>query len=291
VISSFGDRIELGVYPCHSRFGRVVNFSGPEALVSLVSEEVGPGPTHIVLAGDFRALAEGFGDTLVIGRDFVSSGCYRWGLDPDRRYRSELDGPWAQAGAGATIQAKLGGNLGALRSALALAAPPKSLPFLLEADGELAGGFDSPTEREMAARFRSGLDEFARGRPLEGAARLRGLGFGLTPSGDDFLLGYLSGLQAWKALGLGEGSGLAEALFLASLGENPFTNTALRAARAGSFPGHVKRLLEALVMGGELETREATLGLLSHGETSGADFAAGLWTALQERTDRCRQTA
>jgi hypothetical protein len=48
---SVGDQIESGNYRFHSRFNRVVNFERQGRLVSVVDEQIGPGPLNIVLRG------------------------------------------------------------------------------------------------------------------------------------------------------------------------------------------------------------------------------------------------
>lgn len=109
----------------------------------------------------------------------------------------------------------------------------------------------------------------------KGSRRLAGLGGGLTPAGDDFLAGVM--LWAWLAHPTPQR--LGHSIVEAAAGKTTRLSAAfLRAAERGHCSDAWHRLLAALAKGGEEDLAQATLEVLSHGHTSGADVLAGfLW--------------
>jgi hypothetical protein len=123
----------------------------------------------------------------------------------------------------------------------------------------------------------------------ESAALLAGLGPGLTPAGDDYLVGLMAGLRLWPAL-LGH-SGLSpdeacSILLEAAEGRTTLLSRAfLRSARQGLFGEAWHELLAELAgnaneegeeRGEAIGMRRAAGRILSSGATSGADGLAGL---------------
>jgi hypothetical protein len=113
---------------------------------------------------------------------------------------------------------------------------------------------------------------------------LIGLGAGLTPSGDDLLVGYLAGL--WCTVQ----DGTKRAQFISSLGEtiihlsnktNDISRTYLYHAARGQVSSRLADLAEAICRGGHprhlLETAETAMSV---GHTSGMDAVSGLMVAL-----------
>jgi hypothetical protein len=118
----------------------------------------------------------------------------------------------------------------------------------------------------------------------EFAAGLIGLGPGLTPSGDDFLVGYLTGLQMV--------AGKDEALkaFLTRLGKsiihssrltNDISRTYLFHAAQGQVSGRLLALAEAIASAAEPSVLlGAAENLMKIGESSGMDTLTGLLIGL-----------
>lgn len=103
---------------------------------------------------------------------------------------------------------------------------------------------------------------------------LAGLGLGLTPAGDDFLLGVLLGL--WAA-GPGEQDREWGEMLVETAVPRTTTLSAawLRAAARGESGEHWHELVKALVQGSETAVRAAAAKILGIGETSGAAALAG----------------
>jgi hypothetical protein len=109
----------------------------------------------------------------------------------------------------------------------------------------------------------------------EATRLLAGLGPGLTPAGDDYLLGIMA------ALGLIGRSNLAQEIAEAALPRTTLLSGAfLRAAEKGLFAEEWHRLVEALLQGKEQATAEACERLSHWGATSGRAALAGFSAIL-----------
>jgi hypothetical protein len=110
-----------------------------------------------------------------------------------------------------------------------------------------------------------------------GAARLAGLGAGLTPAGDDWLVG---GLLAIWARGP-ENAALADTIARAAMPRTtPFSASLIRAAARGECSPHWHTLLDSLTAGDTAALYAAAGAIIQQGHTSGADALAGWIMAL-----------
>lgn len=140
-------------------------------------------------------------------------------------------------------------------------------------------------------RFASAIDTLVRAsRDRDRAAAetsvqaLVGLGGGLTPAGDDVLVGFLAGLLA----GAGEDAGRADwAGALASMmrarerATTDISRSYIVLAARGQFSGSLSRLAEVICTGaGGEEVRRAAGIVFQTGHTSGMDAATGLLAGL-----------
>ncbi len=161
----------------------------------------------------------------------------------------------------------------------------------------LCGGFPPPTRlgewlareaRELAGGVRAGNVD----RAGCAAARMVGLGAGLTPAGDDFLCGFLAAL--WCA----SGEGSQERNFAVEWGETltarleattAVSATCLECAIAGCFPGAVFALADAFAGRhpglAHAGARAALDRLCARGHSSGMDTATGFLFGLRLRAD------
>ncbi len=119
----------------------------------------------------------------------------------------------------------------------------------------------------------------------EASQNLLGLGPGLTPSGDDFLVGVLAGLhcydltakqqtylQTWRAW-------LAQK---AARKTHPVAATYLKHACLGAFSEHLHKIVQALCLASPQKLIEyAAKNMLDFGATSGADTLYGLLASMR----------
>ncbi|MBI4350784.1 MAG: DUF2877 domain-containing protein [Elusimicrobia bacterium] len=271
---SYGDSIPEGDYRLHSAFANALNFRKGRIVVSLVPPRTGAGPFNLVL----KQLPQG------AARLRASRFCFyvdenRLPKEPAALYSSDIPALDPSPG---TVRA----NAGALAGILARKAPPKSLAFIF--NPELEAGFSRVFERQLLARFKKAVAYFREGDHARGVKTMRGLGLGLTPSGDDFISGLLTGYNfarltlrsdAEARQDVKEGL-LVERLFFYAEGNNLISNVSLRAAYEGKVNAKVRRLLEALAGTDRKELEAAAAAALKTGHTSGADFCAGLVFAL-----------
>jgi len=146
----------------------------------------------------------------------------------------------------------------------------------------LCGGAASIVAR-MAAACRNRVPAEAG----QAASMLIGLGEGLTPAGDDFLVGLVAALRS----GTGDDSrstalvaAITAPMVAAHERTTPFAAQALMFAARGHFDAIVARTLEALIA--EVDDRAFVRALeesLTIGATSGADLVTGMLVGLRAR--------
>lgn len=114
---------------------------------------------------------------------------------------------------------------------------------------------------------------------LDGARRLAGLGAGLTPAGDDFLMGVIFAL--WSTRSEAEASSLAIAIADAAVPRTTALSGAwLRAAARGEAAQPWHDLINRLARPNPSSVNDALARIISIGHSSGADALAGFATAL-----------
>ena len=268
MLLSIGDKIQQGTYKIHSKFNRVVNFINSDSIVFLVDKEIGGGPLSIVISGvnfdEVHAL-EVKQESVVLNRinlDF-QEGLY---------YRSDID--FEQWDFNTFHK-----NLIIFEELLIQIAHPMSLAFLL--DESRIENFRSGFERGFVDQITNGVKKINNGDIINGIKMLKGCGFGLTPSGDDFIAGLLIGLNLIHKLTGRESGDLIRNIYEVSKGENVFSNTFLRLARDGLLFERMKKLLSAILYKGENEILRCIEMIFSIGESSGADLCTGFFLTVQ----------
>lgn len=254
---SIGDEVRAGTYRLHSRFRRAVNYTDGRRLVSVVGEEIGAGPLNIVV----RRIPRRNSEILEIDNDLLAEA---------RRFQSGLED-------GCTNSETLRLNLNTLQRVLVEESHPKSLAFLL--DERRIRNFRSGFERAVAGQVCAGVSLLP---SVAGVRQLAGLGFGLTPSGDDFIAGMLIALNI-----LGQPRRLIRTLGQAAMGDNDLSNAFLRLAREGRMTEKQQELVSALLHRGRAEVKAAARRVLAVGETSGADWAVGFVMTAKSGVVEC----
>lgn len=137
---------------------------------------------------------------------------------------------------------------------------------------------------EKAAQTVPALIDATRNFQVDGAitaiSPLIGLGPGLTPSGDDFIVGYLAGL--WSTAGSDSSrlrfmSSLGSWLSQAADGTNAISRTYMKSAVNGNVSEPITALAQRIGQAKSMDgVREATRTALQVGNTSGTDGVLGL---------------
>lgn len=121
-------------------------------------------------------------------------------------------------------------------------------------------------------------------RLIENVSQLVGLGFGLTPTGDDILIGLMAGLQINKVMNTinQERSNAINSAVLKCRGKtNQISRKYLQFAAAGYYSAYLIDLLKAVCSAGTLgDVKGAAEKVASTGHTSGTDTLLGFLAAL-----------
>jgi hypothetical protein len=275
---AFMDMIEDGTFEgvVHSVFHKALNMqcriSGD--LYTLVAGDLDDGPCTIVVdAPDFLTLGIEPGAKAV-----AASGTLRIA----DRIAVSIAGaaPWQMA---ATPRAcddhRLRESLQAARA-------------LLEDHGRRGGMMEAPecsaVSRAITEMLRSSsnllVDALRRDdgpTALRHAARLIGLGPGLTPSGDDFLVGLLAALRAGRTVSPAVRAFCVDVAEMARVSTNPISYAAIRKAAQGEVRETIALLLLHLCGHTQGSLQPALDQVLAIGSSSGTDIAWGIMRGLE----------
>jgi hypothetical protein len=276
---TIGDMVEIGRYNLHAQFSRAAGFVGDGGLVTLGTRAMDDGPLNIVIP----TLPQGLTrldvrtDTIVYhGRDVGF-----WNRRDGTIYDSAITG----FPPGASAVQRIKENGAALRDFLGQCGHPSSPRYLWTNE---APRFDCEQfEQAVALRIRAGAGAIRAGRWIAGTRSLRGVGIGLTPTGDDFLVGVVFGLHlAARAMGADAQSAVDlicdEALRGLQIRREPIIQGMYRMARQARAFQSLKDLLTAVVWRRADGVVPCARRVFSVGETSGTDLVAGLVWAIEE---------
>ncbi len=266
---SIGDLVQDGTYRVHSRFHRTVNFTDGWRLITVLSRGMDAGPMNVVVKGFDSARAEALqverGAVTLDGvcLPFDDRLVYLSGIRLDHRDRRRVRGGTASLGA-----------------FLVQFSPEKSLAFLL--DYERLWSLNEGFERNLGRHMSQCVKDILYWNRMRGVERLKGCGIGLTPAGDDFIAGFLLGLNVLGLLGVGDWSETRRGVLETALSGNTLTDTSLYLAHEGRVFESMKLLIAALAKGSAADIRLSADRLLAIGATSGADLGVGFYLTLRE---------
>jgi hypothetical protein len=267
-ILSFGDCIIPGEYCLHSRFTSVVNYSFDNNLLSIVSKKIESGPVNIVVDDIVQFLK----DEIVINSRRLLCNAFVYGLEERLEYNSEIS-------RNVIADLKIETVINMLLPLLVENAPDLSLAFVF--DESRKKYFKSSFERYFINRFSAGIEELRAGNAVECAEMINGLGFGLTPSGDDFIAGMLCALCLLQEItGKENLASLRQNIFKAAESVNIISLNAMKMAADGRFGENFKNMVSALAQNDERKLCQAVHKILNTGATSGADMLTGFLCAF-----------
>ena len=246
----------------HSKFSNAVNLVlSDNDLVSIVTDKVGGGPNNIVLNVQdmsFINVVKWNKSYLMINGELLLRNTVKV-YSPflsihDVRISDFLTG------------------LNFFERLLIKNAPPLSAAFLL--DDRRKNFFITPFEKNLRISIRNTVDKFLEG-DLSAIGKLKGLGFGLTPQGDDLIDGFVSALVVYEFITKENTNILRNKIFSVAETSNLISNTFLRYAVKGMFYQRIKELIEAVALNDKDKIINSTEKLLNIGETSGSDIGTG----------------
>lgn len=272
----------------HSVFRRVLNVEMPalpgavDNLYSLGRQDVPPSPAMLVT--DLRRAFFGVspGDEIRIRPDLIEVGEYRIAIPAALPL-------WRQSPHTCVALADeetLEGYFSNIAAVLLQRVPwpqPSSLLLLAgrqaRRDDPFGKAFQTGVEA-LEAWGQAALGASPPTPPIQEAARLLGLGAGLTPSGDDYLSGVLTGLGQFPGA-----AGLLESMRKAVKANLSRTNRLsqhfLAYAMAGYWGRLEDQLVAALCAGDRPGYLAAAEALAAYGSSSGMDEMLGLRTGLR----------
>ncbi len=296
----------------HSAFNRVLNYADEEGrILSLVLPEIGGGPGHVIVkrlpepAPALVVLNEG---ELIVGEETVRLGdqpefdpypdVWEWPSSETIRKGVANILPLFPSGSPVfLLERKPGG-----RSATALPArggfgngragppdpPEQGVSRTGSGESGACGARALPAERSgmdfnraLYAELEKGAGSLVSGDVEAGARTLKGLGPGLTPTGDDILCGFLWALALADRIRRERFKETRGTILEIARGENLIVNHFLTAAANGLFFDRFKCFVEAFLNGDAPRIRSAFTPLLDIGETSGADTVVGFIMGLE----------
>ena len=271
-------------------FERCIYLRSGDAFVCIGGPDIGNGPiTLIGSLGVLPALKTAAGQVAVIRGECITIGnSVRFALD-----HSKL---WCPSGWPTCPPPDRLLDIGAvLRLRIATGAPQEGLARCVISGSETSGCLPPlmRVARPRIARFERWMSSLldARHAPVtesrEAVEGLIGLGPGLTPSGDDFLVGALAVLDA-----VGEHEAreaMARAILEALPGlTTPLSACFLRAAAAGHVGENLHQVV-SLLIAGKVDAAIAVAEEIGH--SSGWDMVAGILTTLGIAATRRRAPA
>ncbi|WP_172839187.1 DUF2877 domain-containing protein [Thermanaeromonas toyohensis] len=264
----------------HSVFDRAINLVSDGAFLALLPQERGGGEGYATIAISRGISFTGLG--LFPGYQVEAEDGYRVRLAPKVLVDFSLSLPWESPLKG--IKAPLyikEENLRLLQAALEGSTVPSPFKLVLAGSKNELILLIHKLRTSLLLQDPEGLEEALKG--------LIGWGPGLTPSGDDLILGLSLTRTIWrKAYGLQEG--IWEKRVTSLLGRTlPLSAFFLKEALQGRGHEFIEKVLACVLGKTPREMGEAVEELLGVGGSSGFDMALGVYLSLewQRRDNWC----
>lgn len=300
-ILNLGDCVKNGKYTIHSEFTKVVNLISRDKnncklsvnIVSIVTTYIGSGPNNIVINHPKyidhikkieitdEKLKLNFGNKIVYF-DRNKLEIYNSSIKKSIKFKStDINRDFNKE----TLLRKL--NF--LQDILLEISPERSLIFLLNRKLE-KNDRKTSFQRKFEEKIFKGVELILTALKsdkisITGLKIIKGLGFGLTPSGDDFLVGMCIALNFKSSLTKTNYSKMVDQIYNTNISENLLSNTFIYYAKEGKVYENFKSLLISLIGGKESEIYDLSRKILDQGATSGTDTLVGFILAMQSIID------
>jgi hypothetical protein len=256
---AIGDKVPPGTYQFHSRFDHVVNYRNESCIISFIDHDKNlSGRTLLV-----SELPRGEAPVVVRGAE-VAVAQTRVCRARAHRYDSTFEG--------FSPEQDLTTLIHTMKSVLEGPVPDRSLAALHHPRHRPA--FSSAFEKAVLDRLTGAFETLKKGDILGSVEQFKGVGFGLTPSGDDFIIGLLYALSSLSFSGTARG--VKKEILEMTAGCTALSLQFMRDAEAGIFPRDIKELFTAARCGDEEAMNRRLHDILKHGHSSGADTIAGM---------------
>ena len=258
---SFGDRINEGNYLLHSSFSKAQNYYYKEDLVSIVNSEIGNGPNNIVVNSLPQKIS-----SFQINSDYIEINSKKIPLILSKSTKIKKKYFIAN-------YFELKERIDWLISISKPQFVPKSLAFIISPEN--ISFFKSAFEKNLCIHILKATDNFAIGKLPEIAQKMRGIGLGLTPSGDDFNTGLLYALNYLENAGFKDLTKIKKDCYKNALGKNLISNTFLKFAYKDHYYEDFRNFIIAINSNNKAMINIYLKKILEAGHTSGSDMLTG----------------
>jgi len=284
-VISVGRDVPEGRFPVYARFARYLDILAGDTIIGITTMLEGEGPSTIVVSAHLPDSWTVLADSVLITPDMIEFCGVRFSRDTAAACREQpLLHPLAPP-----EHKRLTALITDCIDLVCHLAADTSMAVVFDRSRKrfFSGGFDTA----MLARFMDGARACLK-RDYPSAVRLlAGSGYGLTPSGDDFLCGSMLALHFLATVHPGSCAPAALALPLQDGLDacGKFSRTFVRHAIANRWPAVMRNTAETLCSlarrGSPADRATVEMRIrriLSHGSTSGSDLASGFFmTAAQ----------
>jgi len=269
---SMGDQIQKGKYRVHSRFHTFINFENNNHIVSLTNMCNQESPVNIILEGlDIQEI-----QSLSVLDDKIILNGLEILIKQNQIYQSSIDFNILFHKDYKELQRHIDLSVKALSNS----APKLSMAFLLDRKRECH--FTSGFEKAYMRQVNFCIKEILYGDMIKGFTSLKGLGFGLTPSGDDFTAGALFAFYIIQKIHGHDLSGLRKRIYKNAVSSNLISGTFLSLALRGLFHNSLKLYIINLLSGNKTAIISKVREIADMGGTSGADLLSGFLFTLKK---------
>lgn len=270
LLFALGDCLpDFGTYSLHSKFNHLTNFSFGDLVITVTSKKQSLAPLTILVDSDVLCNEE----EIVITAENIIIGKHTFDRRATEVYNSKLNLDHNKKTDASTLKKFTNELLPYLEHFFA----NDSLSFLLY---RKSPSNSDTFANSLEARFRRGSNFICLGNFEEAITTLRGLGFGLTPAGDDFLCGMFAALHLQRyfnpelKLDFNEFYSIAKS-------ENKISNTSLFLFCQNCYPESFYNFVNLFISCNRNDTVGSAINLMNVGHTSGSDILAGfLFTML-----------
>lgn len=261
-VVSLGQAIPRGDYrQILSAHPHAVNFQQGELIVSVCAGNSVPGPFRVVLgANNVHKISS----LRIEAEKLIIDDAVELPFDPERIYQT----PGFPSAKEDIVRKRIAAAAEEFHSLC----PDDCVAGLVMGKSKAQSDFN----RALAAYFRQGQKLLRDKKWREGVNCFKGRGFGLTPSGDDFLVGLITGLAWGERILDKDWSDLRFRLTKLVKGENPLQNLFLNQAADLALNQDWAEFLLALQRPGADHVPWQNR-ILSTGSTSGADSLSGFF--------------
>lgn len=266
-ILSFGSFVESGTYHLHSKFSKVQNYTKDSNLISLVAPEIGKGPNNIVLTQipEFAKKSINVANEKIKIGDKLLKRSYSDYEQENDLYIHNIK------------------SLSSKSNLLASLCKPflssKSFGFLLDAN--YSSNFKTSYELALLKKVNSIMENFSFFKLPEITKKIKGIGFGLTPSGDDLNCGILYALNYSNEIVEKDLSVIIKKCYQNSIGNNIISNNFLKFAFQNQYYENFYGLLKAMKQNNNQKLSYYIKKVINSGHTSGSDMITGFILTLK----------